>query len=136
MCFWSKLLFIFLGSKFGKLKLEPKVQLLLLRPISPIASLSQFLTPKTYWRIFQIFNHDSHQCLASNIGEPTSSFCCERNWSSCSFLHSFRKSKLTSKCAKGLIFIHNNLRLLQGIPLNIMMTKKNCGMLEEMNLQA
>ena len=46
------------------------------------------------------------------LGQPTSSSCCERNWSSYSFIHSFRRNKLLSKRAEDLVFVHNNLRLL------------------------
>ncbi|XP_058007979.1 uncharacterized protein LOC110662435 [Hevea brasiliensis] len=46
------------------------------------------------------------------LGQPTSSSCCERNWSIYSFIYSCRRNKLTPKCAEDLVFIHNNLRLL------------------------
>ncbi|GKB99952.1 hypothetical protein Tco_0986089 [Tanacetum coccineum] len=46
------------------------------------------------------------------LGQPTSSSCCERNWSTYSFIHSLRRNKLSPKRAEDLVFIHNNLRLL------------------------
>ncbi|XP_052201701.1 uncharacterized protein LOC127807702 [Diospyros lotus] len=46
------------------------------------------------------------------LGQPTSSSCSERNWSTYSFGHSFRRNKLTPKRAEDLVFVHNNLRLL------------------------
>ncbi|GKA25224.1 putative zinc transporter protein [Tanacetum coccineum] len=53
------------------------------------------------------------QSLAFRVlGQPTSSSCCERNWSTYSFIHSLRRNKLSPKRAEDLVFIHNNLRLL------------------------
>ena len=46
------------------------------------------------------------------LGQPTSSSCCERNWSTYSFIHSYRRNKLTPKRVEDLVFIHNNLRFL------------------------
>ncbi|GJX51050.1 zinc finger, CCHC-type containing protein [Tanacetum coccineum] len=46
------------------------------------------------------------------LGQPTSSSCCERNWSTYSFIHSLERNKLTPKRAEDLVLIHNNLRLL------------------------
>ncbi|GKA51407.1 putative hAT dimerization domain, ribonuclease H-like domain protein [Tanacetum coccineum] len=53
------------------------------------------------------------QSLAFRVlGQPTSSSCCECNWSTYSFIHSLRRNKLSLKRAEDLVFIHNNLRLL------------------------
>ncbi|GKF19543.1 hypothetical protein Tco_0068181 [Tanacetum coccineum] len=53
------------------------------------------------------------QSLAFRVlGQPTSSSCCERNWSTYSFIHSLRRNKLSPKRAEDLVFIHNNLCLL------------------------
>ena len=46
------------------------------------------------------------------LGQPSSSCCCERNWSTYSFIHSLKRNKMTPKRAKDLVFIHSNLRLL------------------------
>ncbi|GJU45208.1 hypothetical protein Tco_1202474 [Tanacetum coccineum] len=46
------------------------------------------------------------------LGQPTSSSCCERNWSTYSFIHSLGRNKLTPKRAEDLVLIHNNLHLL------------------------
>uniref|UniRef100_A0A8I6XP62 HAT C-terminal dimerisation domain-containing protein n=1 Tax=Hordeum vulgare subsp. vulgare TaxID=112509 RepID=A0A8I6XP62_HORVV len=46
------------------------------------------------------------------LGQPSSSSCCERNWSSYSFIHSSERNKLTPEGAEDLVFAHNNLRLL------------------------
>ena len=46
------------------------------------------------------------------LNQPASSSCCERNWSTYSFIHSMKRNKLTPERAEDLVFIHNNLRLL------------------------
>ncbi|XP_057248906.1 uncharacterized protein LOC125494770 [Beta vulgaris subsp. vulgaris] len=46
------------------------------------------------------------------LGQPTSSSCCERNWSIYSFIHSLRRNRLNPKRAENLVKIHTNLRLL------------------------
>ena len=46
------------------------------------------------------------------LGQPSSSSCCERNWSTYAFIHSLRRNKLSPSRAQDLVHIHNNLRLL------------------------
>ncbi|KAK3228260.1 hypothetical protein Dsin_008122 [Dipteronia sinensis] len=46
------------------------------------------------------------------LGQPCSSSCCERNWSTYNFIHSMKRNKITPQRAEDLIFVHNNLRLL------------------------
>ncbi|KAL6509715.1 hypothetical protein OROGR_023025 [Orobanche gracilis] len=46
------------------------------------------------------------------LGQPCSSSCCERNWSTYSFIHSMRRNKILPTRAEDLVFVHNNLRLL------------------------
>ncbi|XLS89483.1 hypothetical protein HN51_065491 [Arachis hypogaea] len=46
------------------------------------------------------------------LGQPSSSSCCERNWSTYSFIHSLKRNKLKPKRAENLVFFHTNLRLL------------------------
>jgi len=40
------------------------------------------------------------------------SSCCEKNWSTYTFIHSLKKNKLTPTRAEDLVYVHNNLRLL------------------------
>jgi len=44
--------------------------------------------------------------------QPCSSSCCERNWSTYSFIHSLKRNKLDPKRVEGLVYMHTNLRLL------------------------
>lgn len=46
------------------------------------------------------------------LNQPASSSCCERNWSTYSFIHSMKRNKLAPERAEDLVFVHNNLRLL------------------------
>ncbi|XP_021729060.1 uncharacterized protein LOC110696091 isoform X1 [Chenopodium quinoa] len=46
------------------------------------------------------------------LGQPSSSSCSERNWSTYKFINSCTRNKLTPKRAQDLVYIHNNLRLL------------------------
>jgi hypothetical protein len=46
------------------------------------------------------------------LGQPASSSCCERNWSTYAFIHSSARNKLTPERAADLVFTHNNHRLL------------------------
>ncbi|XLS75709.1 hypothetical protein HN51_032574, partial [Arachis hypogaea] len=67
---------------------------------------------KSWWLI-----HDSKakflQLIALRLlGQPSSSSCCERNWSTYSFIHSLKRNKLKPKRAENLVFVHTNLRLL------------------------
>ncbi|GJX72443.1 hAT dimerization domain, ribonuclease H-like domain protein [Tanacetum coccineum] len=50
------------------------------------------------------------------LGQPSSSSCAERNWSTYAFIHSLRRNKLTTSRAQDLVYIHNNLRLLSRNP--------------------
>ncbi|KAF7841974.1 Dimer_Tnp_hAT domain-containing protein [Senna tora] len=44
--------------------------------------------------------------------QSSSSSCCERNWSTYSFIHSMKRNKINPKRAEDLLFVHTNLRLL------------------------
>lgn len=46
------------------------------------------------------------------LGQPASSSCCERNWSTYSFIHSVKRNKMTPQRAEDLVYVHCNLRLL------------------------
>ena len=46
------------------------------------------------------------------LGQPCSSSCCERNWSTYDFIHSLRRNKIAPKRAEDLVYVHTNLWLL------------------------
>ena len=46
------------------------------------------------------------------LGQPCSSSCAERNWSTYGFIHCMGRNRITPKRAEDLVFVHSNLRLL------------------------
>jgi hypothetical protein len=44
------------------------------------------------------------------LNQPTSSSCCERNWSTYNFIHSVKRNALTPTRAEDLVFVLSNLR--------------------------
>ncbi|CAA0806447.1 Unknown protein [Striga hermonthica] len=46
------------------------------------------------------------------LSQPTSSSCCERNWSTYSQIQNLKRNKLTSSRAEDLVYVHTNMRLL------------------------
>ena len=46
------------------------------------------------------------------IGQPCSSSCCERNYSTYNFIHSMKRHKLTPQRVKDLVYVHSNLHLM------------------------
>ena len=49
------------------------------------------------------------------LSQVASSSSCERNWSTCGFIHSHKRNRLGSKKAENLVYIHSPLRLLSRI---------------------
>ncbi|XP_026459204.1 uncharacterized protein LOC113359846 [Papaver somniferum] len=46
------------------------------------------------------------------LAQPSSSSCCERNWSTFGFINSLKRNKITPKRGEDLVYVHSNLRLL------------------------
>ena len=72
----------------------------------------RILDPKSWW-----VNHGASAKLLQQLAfrllvQPCSSSCCERNWSTYSFINSLKRNKLHPKRADDLVYIHTNLRLL------------------------
>ncbi|XP_039050202.1 uncharacterized protein LOC120191296 [Hibiscus syriacus] len=85
-----------------------------LEPFEDLMSLTKRHSsdPKSWWANFGA-EISLLQSLAFKVfGQPTSSSCCERNWSTCYFIHSLRRNKLNPSRAEDLVYIHYNLRLL------------------------
>ncbi|XP_057444020.1 uncharacterized protein LOC130736193 [Lotus japonicus] len=65
------------------------------------------------WWIIHGINAPTLQPLALKLlGQPCSSSCCERNWSTYSFIHSLKRNKMTPRRTEDLVFIHSNLCLI------------------------
>ncbi|XP_057518312.1 uncharacterized protein LOC130799224 [Amaranthus tricolor] len=89
------------------------------------------MAPKHWWATYgsQV---PMLQALAFKLlGQPSSSSCCERNWSTYKFIHSCTRNKLAPKRAQDLVYIHNNLCLLSRRG-----EAYNKGMLKEMTLKS
>ncbi|WCJ24667.1 hAT transposon superfamily [Euphorbia peplus] len=70
------------------------------------------LEPSYWWLIYGNAAPMLKSIAVRLLGQPASSSCCERNWSTYSFIHSMRRNKMTPKRAEDLVFVHTNLRLL------------------------
>ena len=70
------------------------------------------IDPISWWE-----THGTYAPMLQNIafkvlGQSLSSSCCERNWSTYSFINSIKRNKMTPQHEEDLVFIHSNLRLL------------------------
>ena len=67
---------------------------------------------KEWWIVHGVHAPTLQKLALKLLGQPSSSSCCERNWSTCSFIHSLKRNKMAPQRAEDLVFIHSNLRLL------------------------
>ncbi|KAI8529872.1 hypothetical protein RHMOL_Rhmol11G0008200 [Rhododendron molle] len=85
---------------------------------TPLHCLAHSLNPKyhmdpyTWWCAYGAFAPALQKVALRILGQPASSSCCERNWSTYSFVHSVKRNKMTPPRAEDLVFVHSNLRLL------------------------
>ncbi|KAH1197017.1 hypothetical protein GmHk_18G050908 [Glycine max] len=68
--------------------------------------------PRNWWANFGAKTYFLQSSAFKLLGQPTSSSCCERNWSTYSFIHSLRRNRLNPSGTKNLVYIHNNFHLL------------------------
>lgn len=87
-------------------------------PFEDLSSISHMATmePKNWWANFGAQTPFLQTLAFRLLGQPSSSSCAERNWSTYAFIHSLRRNKLTTSRAQDLVYIHNNLRLLSRNP--------------------
>ncbi|KAE8685662.1 putative zinc transporter protein [Hibiscus syriacus] len=84
-----------------------------LGPFEDLMSLTRGISDlKSWWANFGAEIPLLQSLAFKVLGQPTSSSCCERNWSTYSFIHSLRRNKLNPSRAEDLVYIHYNLRLL------------------------
>ncbi|XP_030933900.1 uncharacterized protein LOC115959595 [Quercus lobata] len=70
------------------------------------------LLPLVWWQ-YHGSAFPTIQTLALKLlGQPCSSSCAERNWSTYKFIHSLKRNKMAHACAEDLVYVHSNLRLL------------------------
>jgi len=66
------------------------------------------LYPK-YWWVMHGYSEPLLQKLALKfIVQPCSSSCCEKNWSTYSFIHSLKRNRLNPKRTEDLAYVHTN----------------------------
>ncbi|XP_059659219.1 uncharacterized protein LOC132306039 [Cornus florida] len=70
------------------------------------------MDPKSWWVVHGSYGPLLQELALKLLVQPSSSSCCERNWSTYSFIHSLRRNKMAPQRAEDLVFIHSNLRLL------------------------
>ncbi|XP_047339582.1 uncharacterized protein LOC124943061 [Impatiens glandulifera] len=70
------------------------------------------MEPRMWWIVRGASATNLQKIALKLLSQPCSSSCCERNWSTYSFIHSIRRNKILPKRAEDLVFVHNNLRLL------------------------
>ena len=68
--------------------------------------------PIKWWVLHETFAPMLQSIALKLLGQPCSSSCCERNWSTYNFIHSMKRNKLTPQRVEDLVFVHNNLGLL------------------------
>ncbi|XP_058729605.1 uncharacterized protein LOC131601743 [Vicia villosa] len=70
------------------------------------------MDPKTWWLVHGARAPLLQKVALKLLAQPCSSSCCERNWSTYSFIHSLKRNKMAPHRAEALVFVHSNLRLL------------------------
>ncbi|KAL6126557.1 hypothetical protein ACLB2K_074604 [Fragaria x ananassa] len=70
------------------------------------------LPPLTWWAVHGASALRLQALAFKLLGQPSSSSCCERNWSTYKFIHSATRNKITPQRAEDLVYVHTNLRLL------------------------
>lgn len=70
------------------------------------------MDPKSWWLLYGASTPNLQALAVKLLGQPCSSSCCERNWSTYGFIHSLKRNKLTPARAEDLVYVHTNLRLL------------------------
>ncbi|KAH1198446.1 hypothetical protein GmHk_18G052024 [Glycine max] len=70
------------------------------------------MDPKAWWLVHGINAPILQKVALKLLAQPCSSSCCERNWSTYSFIHSLKRNKMAPLRAEDLVFVHSNLRLL------------------------
>ena len=70
------------------------------------------LEPKQWWGIHGNSAPALRTIALKLLGQPTSSSCSERNWSTYGMIHNTLRNRLNPARAEDLVFVHQNLRLI------------------------
>ena len=71
-----------------------------------------FMEPKDWWVTYGSSTPNIQALTFKLLVQPCSSSCCERNWSTYSFIQSLKRNKLTPALAEDLVYVNTNLCLL------------------------
>ena len=70
------------------------------------------LLPLVWWQYHGSAFPTLQSLAIKLLGQPCSSSCAERNWSTYKFIHSLKMNKMAPARAKDLVYVHSNFRLL------------------------
>ncbi|KAL4653424.1 hypothetical protein ACB092_01G302200 [Castanea dentata] len=80
---------------------------------SPAALTDRWILQPLVWWQYHGTAFPTLQTLALKLfGQPCSSSCVERNWSTYKFIHSLKRNKMAPARADDLVYVHSNLQLL------------------------
>jgi len=68
--------------------------------------------PYSWWKNHGATSPPLQQLAMRLLSEVTSSYCCERNWSTNGNLCSVKKSRLEQSRVETMVYVHTNLRLI------------------------
>ncbi|KAM0928455.1 hypothetical protein ACQ4PT_002494 [Festuca glaucescens] len=71
-----------------------------------------YLEPKIWWGIHGNSAPELQKLALKLLGQPSSSSCAERNWSTYGLIHSTARNRLNPGRAEDLVYVHQNLRLI------------------------
>jgi hypothetical protein len=84
----------------------------------PFADVTIFASASTlpahkWWRVFgRAAAPELAKIAVKVLAQVASSSCCERNWSTFSFIHSKLRNRMSVKLAEDLVYIHSNMKLV------------------------
>ena len=67
------------------------------------------MSPVKWWVVHGTLAPMLQSIALKLVGQPCSSSCYERNWSTYNFIHSMKRNKWKPQRVKDLVFVHNNL---------------------------
>ncbi|XP_030958977.1 uncharacterized protein LOC115980924 [Quercus lobata] len=70
------------------------------------------LLPLVWWQYHGFAFPTLESLTFKLLGQPCSSSCAERNWSTYKFIYSLKRNKMALACIEDLVYMHSNLRLL------------------------
>ncbi|AQK58065.1 hAT transposon superfamily protein [Zea mays] len=104
----------FSGEELKKIKLQYAYFSLFGNGFNSFDSLEDrsYMEPKMWWGIHGHSAPELKKLALKLLGQPASSSCAERNWSTYGLIHSSLRNRLNPGRAEDLVFTHQNLRLL------------------------